>query len=135
MARPKKVATPVVVKEPKPVKVWTADLIMAWQKKVFPKATVLGQIKKFREEFKEFIVAKDAGKKRAAMDELADMYIVACSLLRLSTSSGLKAMNDFTWLICEHGVKFESLQAPINRKMDANVARKWVYKNGNYHHV
>lgn len=135
MARPKKVAAPVVVKEPKPVKVWTADLIMAWQKKVFPKATVLGQIKKFREEYNEFIAATKAGKKRASVEELADMYIVACGLLRLSTSSGLKAMNDFTWLICEANVKFESLQAPINRKMDANVARKWVYKNGNYHHV
>lgn len=136
MAKTKKVATVAPVADKKPaVKNWTAETIMAWQKKTFPKATTLGQIAKFKEEYAEFCEADKKGQTRKAIEELADMFIVACGLLRLSSIVGLKAMNDYTWLLSEVAPTPNRLQSAINRKMEANVARTWRFKDGKYHHI
>lgn len=117
-------------------KTWSANDIMNWQSKTFPRSTVEGQIEKFCEEFNEVAeaFANDAPATVVA-GELADMFIVACGILRLDAVAGAKAFSDLLNVQCALEVSDRRLNNAINRKMEVNVARKWRYRDGLYKHA
>lgn len=109
----------------------TIDTIIQWHKETFPDATLDGQIKKFEEELNEYNEEKN-------MQELADMFIVACGIARFNSIIALeyfavvfKALR--TWKIL--GV-IGVLQVVIDEKMEKNRKRVWkTTSEGTYHHV
>lgn len=117
-------------------KTWSANDIMNWQAKTFPRSTVEGQIEKFREEFAELVSASTNGASATAVaGELADMFIVACGILRLDAAAGAKAFSDLIRIQVAMEVTDRRLNNAINRKMGINVTRKWRYRDGQYKHI
>lgn len=117
-------------------KTWSANDIMNWQAKTFPRSTVEGQIEKFCEEFVEVSEAHAAKSPATVIaDELADMFIAACGILRLNVVAGTKAFSDLLNVQCALEVSGRRLNNAINRKMRINAARKWRYRDGLYKQV
>lgn len=117
-------------------KTWSANDIMNWHAKTFPRSTLEGQIEKFHEELTEALDAYNADSPATVVaDELADMFIVACGILRLDPVCGAKAFSDLLNVKFGMQVSARRLNNAINRKMESNAARKWRYRNGQYKHV
>lgn len=117
-------------------KTWSANDIMNWQAKTFPRSTVEGQIEKFCEEFAEVSEAyANNAPATVIAGELADMFIVACGILRLNAVAGAKAFSDLLNVQCALEVSVRRLNNAINRKMGINAARKWRYRDGQYKHI
>ena len=105
--------------------------IIQWHTETFPDADLAGQKAKFEEELNEYNEA-------VTMEELADMYIVACGIARFDSVAALeyfavvfKAL--MTWqIVGAKGV----LEQCIDRKMEKNRKRVWKKQdNGSYHHT
>lgn len=117
-------------------KTWSANDIMNWQAKTFPRSTLEGQIEKFNEEFIEVLDAYNADSPATVIaDELADMFIVACGVLRLDATCGAKAFADLLNVKSGMQVSDRRLNNAINRKMEVNATRKWRYRDGMYKHA
>lgn len=117
-------------------KTWSANDIMNWQAKTFPRSTLEGQIEKFSEEFTEAMDAYNVDAPATVIaGELADMFIVACGILRLDATCGAKAFADLLNVQCALEVSDRRLNNAINRKMETNADRKWRYKDGLYKHA
>lgn len=109
---------------------WNVKTIAEWHKRTFPEATLGNQLLKLDEEVKEVIEAQRAREFKRSYDELADVYIVACSLEgRFNSAVG----SYFVSLIDE--APAPNMQDRIDKKMDENLKRKWEFKNGVYRHV
>lgn len=109
---------------------WNVKTIAEWHKITFPEATLESQLLKLDEELKEVVAAQRAREFEHSYNELADVYIVACSLkIRFNSTIG----SYFVGLIEEK--LSPNLQARIDKKMDENLKRKWEFKNGVYRHV
>ena len=68
--------------------------------------------------------------------ELADLFIVACGIMRFNLIQGCQRMLLWNELRYTHGWALSTCEEAINKKMKKNRARKWEYQgNGNYHHV
>lgn len=107
--------------------------IMQWHKDTFPKATCMGQLEKWKEERKEF---NDALYGKDKIEELADMFIVACAIMRFNVPRGAACLSEVCALREDFSFNFLLWQDAINKKMAKNRARKWKYMgNGNYHHI
>lgn len=108
----------------------TIDTIIKWHEETFPDATLDGQRAKWNEEIEEY-------KKDRTMQELADMFIVACGIARFDSVVALEyfsvvfyALNEWKVVGC-CGV----LQVIIDNKMEKNRKRVWNKTgNGTYHH-
>lgn len=108
----------------------TIETIIAWHRKTFPDATLEGQRIKFEEELNEY-------NENVTLQELADMYIVACGIARFDSMAAMeyfavvfKAMRD--WKIAP--VPYV-LQEIVNKKMEKNRKRVWNKTGeGQYHH-
>lgn len=109
------------------------ESIIEWHKEHFPVATLKGQRDKWIEELNEFNNA--TGKHR--IEELADLFIVACGIARFST---IEAMNAFAQVDAAiqmdriNGVLYD-FQQFIENKMIINTSRKWKIDNGQYKHI
>lgn len=109
---------------------WNVKTIAEWHKRTFPEATLESQLLKLDEELKEVVAAKRAREFEHFYNELADVYIVACSLkIRFNSTIG----SYFLGLIEENPAP--NMQERIDKKMDENLKRKWEFKNGVYRHV
>ena len=108
----------------------TIDTIIQWHKETFPDATLEGQQVKFEEELNEYNEEKN-------MQELADMFIVACGIARFNSVVALEYFAVIfktlrTWKVL--GV-VGVLQVVIDEKMEKNRKRVWnKTSNGTYHH-
>lgn len=105
--------------------------ICIWHNETFPKATLEGQRRKFKEEFEEFVAAEDPEHKLA---ELADMYIVACGIKRFDESLALHLIGRVLEFGADADFTIKELLCAIDKKMEINKARKWSGKDGCYHH-
>lgn len=109
----------------------TIATIIQWHEKTFPDATLDGQKTKFAEELGEY-------KESADLEELADMFIVACGIARFNSIVALeyfavvfKALLDWE-LVGVHGL----LMTIIDDKMKKNRVRTWKKTGGGtYHHT
>ena len=110
--------------------------IIQWHKEVFPEADFEGQLKKWEEEYGEFLTARTHKDTAEMVAELADLFIVACGIMRFNLIQGCQRMLLWNELRYTHGWSHSTCQEAINKKMKKNRARKWEYLgNGNYHHV
>lgn len=112
-------------------------------KELFKDVTLMSQITKFSEEYNEM---EEASKNidensEAFYEELADMFIVACGILRFNVALGKclckSIVDDFTYKKDEKGNDYLSvLTTKVIEKMNKNIKRVWSKtKNGNYKHV
>lgn len=110
--------------------------IIQWHKDTFPRADFEGQVKKWEEEYDEFLTARTNKDAAEILSELADLFIVACGIMRFNLVQGCQRMLLWNELRYTHGWAFSTCEGTINKKMKKNRARKWEYLgNGNYHHV
>lgn len=108
----------------------TIDTIIAWHKKTFPDATLEGQKAKFEEELNEY-------NENTTLQELADMYIVACGIARFDSIVAVeyfaivyKALMDWKTI-----GSVELVKQIVNKKMEKNRKRVWKKTGpGQYHH-
>lgn len=110
--------------------------IIKWHKDVFPEASFEGQMKKWEEEYGEFLTARTRKNAAEMGAELADLFIVACGIMRFNLIQGCQRMLLWNELRYTHGWALSTCEEAINQKMKRNRARKWEHMgNGNYHHV
>ena len=114
---------------------WTMKEIADWHEKTFPDATLDGQCKKWQEEYKEFRASE------GVLEELADMYIVACGLSRFDNVCAMNAMHnvgEFVELLGmrlkDKGLAHELFDLVVAYKMAKNMRRVWNKKSGLYKH-
>ncbi len=108
----------------------TIETIARWHSETFKDATLDGQIEKFYEELNEY-------NEETNLQELADMFIVACGISRFDSVVALeyfdvvfKALLDWKTFGCR-----VLLQTVIDEKMQKNRKRVWNKTgNGTYHH-
>lgn len=110
---------------------------------LFKDVTLMSQITKFSEEYNEM---EEAFKHfdenpEAFYEELADMFIVACGILRFNEALGnclcKSIVDDFIYKKDEKGNDYLSvLTTKVIEKMNKNIKRVWSKtKDGNYKHV
>lgn len=111
---------------------------------LFKDVTLMSQISKFSEEYNEMIEAlklAENGNTDLFYEELADMFIVACGILRFNEALGQcvckSIVDDFTYKKDEEGNNFlAELAIRVIKKMNKNIKRVWSKtKDGNYKHV
>lgn len=110
----------------------TINTIKKWHKETFPDATLEGQLKKYTEEFWEFMEASHSND----LPELADMVIVCAGIMRFSRVLG-GAFLQTTYTICWNngGYDMTELWDAVEKKMEINKKRIWNKTgNGTYHH-
>lgn len=114
---------------------WTMKEIADWHEKTFPDATLKGQCEKFDEEFKEF------RESHGVLEELADMYIVACGLSRFDNINAMNAMHnvgEFVELLGQRlkdkDMAHKLFDLVVAYKMTKNLHRVWNKKSGLYKH-
>lgn len=94
--------------------------IAKWHKATFPKALLQDQLNKLAEEADECFMAIGD---RQRLEELADMYIVACVLWeRYHAPLGDLLME---YLKQDKSVSEFELLTAVDEKMAVNVKRKW----------
>lgn len=107
----------------------TVETIIRWHANTFPQATLAGQLEKFYEERMEYEEAKRPHK----LEELADMYIVACGICRFDAYLGAEAMAEMDSLFAHHDKR--NIKKAIDKKMAINRKRSWnCSKDGYYKH-
>lgn len=107
----------------------TVETIIRWHANTFPQATLVGQLEKFYEERMEYEEAKRPHK----LEELADMYIVACGICRFDAYLGAEAMAEMDSLFTHHDKR--NIKKAIDKKMAINRQRQWGCKDGYYKHI
>lgn len=106
----------------------TIQSIIEWSAKTFPNATLDGQWDKFDEERTEWEQSdKD-------ISELADMFIVACSIGRFNAQDAFSAFASIYEQFEKNHISWSVFQSAINKKMQINRARSWEGKDGQYKH-
>lgn len=99
-------------------------------KRLFPKADLLSQKEKIKEEMDEAINAM-----QHFVEELADVVIVCFGLYRYDkqlAETYLTIVNDIRHNM---NINVDVLEAEINRKWEINLKRKWEWNGKTYHHV
>ena len=110
---------------------------------LFKDVTLMSQITKFSEEYNEMEEAYKHIDENPKLfyEELADMFIVACGILRFNEALGsslCKAIaDDFIYKKDEEGNDYLCvLTTKVIEKMNKNIKRVWSKtKDGNYKHV
>lgn len=105
--------------------------IKEWNEETFPDATLVGQLAKLEEEFKELAEAKELEEKEK---ELADVFIVLGGLRRWESHVGRHFENKFA-----EDMPFGllgCLLGEIQKKMKINRKRVWKKSgDGKFHHT
>lgn len=108
----------------------TIETIIQWHRETFPDATLEGQLEKFEDERVEYGESE-------SLEELADLFIVACGIARFDYVVALRAF----WFVekvldiwTEASVSRYALQEAVEQKMQINRKREWVIGKGNYQH-
>lgn len=100
-------------------------------RKLFPKARLIGQIKHYFSEVKE---QKQAISIQAQREELADIFITLCGIIRFVPFLRRTFVKKFLKRFTNNKLPLHILKA-ILCKMYINNRRVWVYKgHGDYHH-
>lgn len=107
----------------------TIASIIEWSQQAFPDATLDGQREKYIEESKEWEASKCSD-----ITELADMFIVACSVGRFDPILCMRQMTDVNLELVKADLMSKDLEDAINKKMAINRARTWEKRDGLYKH-
>lgn len=105
--------------------------IIKWHEQTFPDATLEDQLRKFDEEYREW-------KESQTMQEIADMFIVACGVARFD---GYEAMHCFwkterSLSFCKRHGLAGIFPVIVAQKMEKNRKRVWAkQQDGTYHHT
>lgn len=105
--------------------------IIEWHEQTFPMADLQGQLAKFDDELAEYGESE-------CLEELADLFIVACGIARFDNVSALVAFERVCEILKLWRVNYGKpvpLQMAIDNKMAVNRNRKWAVGKGNYQHV
>ena len=110
---------------------------------LFKDVTLMSQITKFSEEYNEMeeAIKHIDDNPEAFYEELADMFIVACGILRFNEALGKclckSIVDDFTYKKDEEGNDYLSvLTTKVIEKMNKNIKRVWSKtKDDCYKHV
>lgn len=110
---------------------------------LFKDVTLISQITKYSEEFNEMEEANRHidENPEAFYEELADMFIVACGILRFNEALGKclckSIVDDFIYKKDEEDNDYLSvITTKVIEKMNKNIKRVWSKtKDGNYKHV
>ena len=110
---------------------------------LFPDVTLMSQIVKFDEEFAEMIEANKhmAEEPDKFLEELVDMFIVACGIARFNKALGYclckSIADDFIYKEDDKGNNYLSeFTIKVIEKMNKNIKRVWSKTaDGNYKHV
>ena len=113
--------------------------IAQWHKDAFPDATLDGQKLKWLEEkreWKESLRSATDDFVCGDVNELADMFIVACGLTRFSDAEAMFCFGRVERELCASLFATEDLENAIDKKMERNRVRSWEKTpQGNYHHT
>lgn len=113
--------------------------IAQWHKDTFPDATLYGQKLKWMEEkreWKESLRPATEDFVCGNVKELADMFIVACSLTRFSDAEAMFCFGRVERELCASLFTTKDLENAIDEKMECNRGRIWKKQaSGSYHHV
>ena len=113
--------------------------IAQWHKDAFPDATLDGQKLKWQEEkreWKESLRPATEDFVCGDVNELADMFIVACGLTRFSDAEAMFCFGCVERELCASLCATEDLENAIDKKMERNRKRTWEKTlQGNYHHT
>lgn len=107
--------------------------IIEWSEQAFPDATIEGQIEKYHQEQTESYDCLRGSKEE--LFELADCFIVACSIGRFDLEHAAYYFGDVEQMIIESEFTRQEVCAAVDAKMAINRLRSWEKKNGNYQHV
>ena len=111
----------------------TIASIVQWSRETFPEATLRGQLRKFKDEKEEW--EKAPSNSEAELFELADMFIVACSVARFSATEAMYCLMVAAEKLELSCFATQDLERAIDKKMEINRARNWCIKDGNYQHT
>lgn len=111
--------------------------------KLFPDVTLMSQIAKFDEKYDEMLEATKhiAEEPDKFLEELADMFIVACGITRFNEALGYclckSIVDDFIYKEDDKGNNcLSELTIKVIEKMNKNIKRVWSKTaDGNYKHV
>jgi len=126
----------------------TAGRVMRWHKRTFPDVDFEGQHSKWLEELWEFkavytrfsrrsrwFVRKKVPsyRKKEALLEIADMYIVAIGMFRYSTITAIRMLIRI-FLMTAVSFTLKEVICGIEDKLIINKRRTWYKKKGVYKH-
>lgn len=103
--------------------------IAEWSEHTFPDATLDGQLQKFKDEKREWWDSE-----RDDILELADMFIVACSLTRFNSPEAMFCFGRVEEELCHSAFVTQDLEKAVDEKMAINRKRQWNFSNGQYQH-
>lgn len=98
---------------------------------IFPKANIGTQILKLEEEFSEL---ENAENFEEVIKELADCFIVCCGIYRFSRRIANLCASNIIDCVREEGIR-DIFKSEVIKKWEFNKKRKWILKNGIYHHI
>lgn len=105
--------------------------IAKWHEETFPDCELADQLTKFDEESKEY-------EESNSMEELADMFIVACGIARFDSVIALEYFAEVYKLLkkWKRIATVSVFHMVIDEKMKKNRSRVWEKTPlGNYHHT
>lgn len=109
----------------------TIKSIIEWHEQTFPDATLEGQIEKFDDELSEYGESE-------CLEELADLFIVACGIARFNFIEALPCFAKVERLLKlweKISVSRRAFEIVVNKKMQINRKRKWGKQGNSYQHI
>ena len=98
-------------------------------KSLFPKATLQSQVAKYEEECIELATATNG---KEICEEFADIFIVACGLMRFSPQLGVDLCSNIIKTVKDEDGKTLLVEAICN-KMNINQSRDWNETNDGFY--
>lgn len=107
--------------------------IIEWHEQTFPNATLEGQISKWEDEQEEWENTSYGSKYE--LEELADMVIVCCGIMRFDYTTGFDYLTYTLGKIQVMPTNGKDLWGAVERKMEINRKRKWNKVGNKFQHV
>lgn len=109
----------------------TIKSIIEWHEQTFPDATLEGQLEKFDDELSEYGESE-------CLEELADLFIVACGIARFDFIEVLPCFAKVEKILKvweKISVSRRAFEVAVNEKMAINRQRKWNKIGNKFQHI
>ena len=110
----------------------TIKSIIEWHEQTFPDATLEGQEQKWEDERDEWENTSYGSKYE--LEELADMVIVCCGIMRFDYAEGFDYLANTLGKIQVMPTNGKDLWGAVERKMAINRNRKWNKIGNKFQH-
>ena len=108
-----------------------ANKVSEVHKQLFPNATLKTQCAKFEEEYEEYKQAQGI----EALEELADLFIVACGIYNFNKAIGTLIYSNIVKKLQTDLEAFKAFKEAVCEKMNKNQKRVWAeIETGYYKH-